>query len=280
MQRRTLIAAALFGYMPFALNAQTPSEINPVFQDGEWLQYKAKFGMFRLGTVRLHVRKIDDDATGERYRIDLRLDSNPKIFFVKLHESHYNIVHPESLYSEKYYRSWIADGDSIETTRRYDPRNHTCSIREHNRTRNQTLLSLVLHEVGPYFEGPSFWLFTRSKVQTGGEYTVQNILDTTVCETSLSFKRVRSVLKIDAFDERIVAREVTGVAHWVGASFGGLNGEFRAWFTDDEAAIPLRAQFKIFVGNVVLELERWHRPGWKPPTEHSIAKTKKQRGHS
>lgn len=271
MISRTLLTATLLSVLAPAMRGQDSTAFSQVFQDGEWLQYKVKFGLFRLGTVQLHVSRIGNDDYGERFRIDLRIDSNPHLFFVNIHESHYNIVHAESLYSEEYYRFFIVDGDSIANTRRYDRKQRVCVMNNYNRTKNKLLMSFVLWDVGPYFEGPSMWLFARSKVQEGGSYKVQNILETSVCETSLSFKHVRSLLEIDAYEERIVARQVSGVANWVGNSFGGLNGEFRGWFSDDGAAIPLRAQFKLFVGDVVLELERWYRPGWTPPTAQTIA---------
>ncbi|MFQ5798416.1 MAG: DUF3108 domain-containing protein [Bacteroidota bacterium] len=267
MTRKDLIAAAFLGAITPAMHAQDPSAVNPVFQDGEWLQYKVKFGFFRLGTMRFHVRRVDDDPNGERYRIDLRLDSNPALFFINLHDSHYNIVHPESLYSEEYGRSWVANGDSIQTTRRYDRKRHTCSIEDYNRTRNRILLSLVLQEVSPYFEGPSLWLFARSKAQERGVYSVRSIMDTSVCVTSLRYGRAISLLDIGAFEDRIRARQVIGVAHWVGNSFGGMSGEFRGWFSDDDAAVPLIAHLKLSVGKVVVELEKWRRLGWEPPTQ-------------
>jgi len=41
-----------------------------------------------------------------------------------------------------------------------------------------------------------------------------------------------------------------------------MKGPFRGWFSDDDAAIPLKAKVEIFLGSIVLELESYERPGW------------------
>ena len=40
---------------------------------------------------------------------------------------------------------------------------------------------------------------------------------------------------------------------------------FQGFFSDDEAAVPIRAEAKVIVGSIVVELEEWERPGWIPP---------------
>ncbi|MEE9186630.1 MAG: DUF3108 domain-containing protein, partial [Bacteroidota bacterium] len=268
MALKTFLSAMLLVAFPTSTRAEGPSIANPVFQDGEWLRYKVKYGPFRLGSIEFHVQKLEDTKSQDRYRIDMVLDFRSSPFPGPRYEVNSNIVHPERLYSEVFISSRVADGDSIRTTRRYDLNRGTCFIEDYNRTKRKVISSTVLQGVGECFEAPSLWFFARSHAQTGGTYGIQNIVDTTVSVTTLRYKRVLSLLKIDAYEDPVRAREVTGVANWVGESFGGLSGEFRGWFSDDEASVPLRAHFKIFLGNVVLKLEEWHRPGWNPPVEH------------
>ena len=44
-----------------------------------------------------------------------------------------------------------------------------------------------------------------------------------------------------------------------------LKGSFEGWFSDDEARIPIVSKMNVYVGNVVIELVKWKRPGWVPP---------------
>ncbi|HEY4643298.1 MAG TPA: DUF3108 domain-containing protein [Bacteroidota bacterium] len=269
---RHVITIVAFGLLAARnLDAQETSPTNAVFQDGERLRYKVKFGPIRLGTIQFFVHKLEGSPDEERYQIDLRIDSNPALFFVDLHEFSFSIVHPESLYSEYFYRSRMKGSAKIESWRIYDRLQRESVFMERDQGKGSSAKQIVLRDLAPYFEGPSLWLFARSKVMRGGEYTVQNILDTTRCQTVLSFKHARSVLEIDAIDGRVMARQAEGDAEWTGDSFGGMTGNFRGWFSDDEAAVPLLARFKIAVGNVVLELEDWHRPGWTPPDGKAAA---------
>lgn len=271
MNGRVTILAGLVSIAAANLHAQESSTVNPVFQNGEWLQYKVKFGPFRLGTVRFLIQKVNKGLNDDLYRIDLRMDSNPALFFIRLHESTYNIVHAESLYSEYSCRTRETGGRTIESIRTYDRAGRTCTIEEYDVSTNKLLEKVILTDVDPYFEGPSLWSFTRSMIRMGANFAVGNIIDTVRCQTLLSFDHPRSVLDVDAFESRVRARQAQGNALWKGDSFGGLSGDFRGWFTDDDASVPLLAYFKIALGSIVLELEEWHRPGWSPPTAESAA---------
>jgi hypothetical protein len=45
----------------------------------------------------------------------------------------------------------------------------------------------------------------------------------------------------------------------------GLNGDFQGWCTDDAASVPVRAELKVILGSVRVELIWWRRRGWSPP---------------
>ncbi len=79
-------------------------------------------------------------------------------------------------------------------------------------------------------------------------------------------------VEIDAFDRPIRTRKYTGFADWKGGTSAGLSGEFTGWVSDDEAAIPLQAEMKVFLGSIRLELERWHRPDWTTPAIVKLVK--------
>jgi hypothetical protein len=45
----------------------------------------------------------------------------------------------------------------------------------------------------------------------------------------------------------------------------GMTGEFTGWFSDDEAAVPIKGELKVLLGTVTVELIGWKRSGWSPP---------------
>ena len=44
-----------------------------------------------------------------------------------------------------------------------------------------------------------------------------------------------------------------------------MSGTFKGWISNDEAAVPVRAEVKILLGSLVIELEDFTREGWIPP---------------
>jgi hypothetical protein len=86
-----------------------------------------------------------------------------------------------------------------------------------------------------------------------------------LCATDLEFENEIGETEIGAIDFPVRTRRYSGFAHWTGGSSAGVNGSFTGWVTDDDASIPVRAEMKVLVGSIVLELEQWTRPGWSPP---------------
>ena len=85
-----------------------------------------------------------------------------------------------------------------------------------------------------------------------------------VRETEINFTDEFEMMKVAACDTPVRCRRIDGNAKWVGNSFAGMKGPFIGWISDDSAAIPLKAELKIFLGSIVLELESTNRPDWRP----------------
>jgi hypothetical protein len=46
-----------------------------------------------------------------------------------------------------------------------------------------------------------------------------------------------------------------------------MTGEFTGWFSDDEAAVPIKGKLNVLLGSVTVELIQWKRDSWSPPLE-------------
>ncbi len=81
--------------------------------------------------------------------------------------------------------------------------------------------------------------------------------------TSFHFHSVRSKIEVGAVEYPVDAIQILGNMNFVGLY--GLTGEFRGWFTNDAARIPVLAFVKVILGKVRVELTEWKRDGWSPP---------------
>jgi hypothetical protein len=81
--------------------------------------------------------------------------------------------------------------------------------------------------------------------------------------TIINFTKKTEEIDVPAFDKEINALVAEGVANTGPGAPLGASGNFTAYFTNDEAAIPVRIDMKIAVGSISLILEKIKRPGWK-----------------
>ena len=109
------------------------------------------------------------------------------------------------------------------------------------------------------------WFFARTMANSAKTYTIQTLRDFEIQPTELNFRPGVSECDIGAIDESVQAVEMIGATGSAGQSAGGFEGDFRAWFSDDAAAVLLHAEMKIAVGKIKIELESWEREGWNPP---------------
>jgi hypothetical protein len=82
-------------------------------------------------------------------------------------------------------------------------------------------------------------------------------------ETQFYPLRSRSKVNIDAWKNPIQVVELSGKMQLEGIF--GLTGDFKGWFSDDDAAIPITSEMKVILGSVRIELKQWNRKGWNPP---------------
>jgi hypothetical protein len=81
--------------------------------------------------------------------------------------------------------------------------------------------------------------------------------------TQIDFGRGRESVDIDAVKYPVRTVKVEGETGFTGIY--GLTGGFEGWFSDDSAAVPIRAKMHVLIGSVTVELISWKRSGWGPP---------------
>ena len=113
-------------------------------------------------------------------------------------------------------------------------------------------------------DGLSIAYYAREHVHDSRTVTVPTIAYGKLGSTTFRFASTPGTQEIDALDRPIHVVEFDGWLDLEGIF--GLTGEFKGWFSDDSSAVPIKAELKVILGSVNVELIQWHRKDWNPPS--------------
>lgn len=216
------------------------------FKDGEILRFKVKWGFIRVGTVEISQRIIEPSYP-PWYLVQMRASSTE--FKVVLHAS-----------SPTNSRFVLEKGKEKQTRTVYWYDSQQNLILMEN-WENGNLLRRTSHSYeDAYYDVLGLIMMMRCLLDSGGTVTLPTIVDSGLKDTDLNFTDVVKKIKVSAFERPVKARQVEGMAKW--KAWAGLSGPFEGWFSDDEAAIPLKIRLRVSLGTITLELEQVHRPEW------------------
>ena len=244
--------------------ASAESQTNPVvFASGERLQYKVKWLFFRLGTIVVTAEQVPN--TIGKYRTSIILDSNPDLFFISIHNRYDAVVNVDPIRCDALRATEISGSDTVVTMYDFVPSLGRINMEK----RVYPADTLVRHEVKDsidrFFDGASLFFFARAMLHNDTTLTVPTLVDFDMFQTHITFSTVPVPLEVSALDDPVETLELFGQAEFEGSTFGGFSGDFKGWFSNDHAAVPLRAELSITLGSVDVELEQWSRTGWTPP---------------
>ncbi len=234
----------------------------------ERLTYRVSWAGLTIGRIRLVTQlSSNPDSTGLR-RVTAAIDSKAGIPFVRLHfraETEF-----DSLGKTLSFRSYEQDGNVwVGTEYEYEQDRRAvrmeefeCAFPSGPRGSIRQCDTLPLPS-GDVQDGISLVFFARRIVQVPQAFTVPTVSYGRVGMTIGTAARNREDVSVDACPRPIRTVELTGRLDVKGIF--GLTGDYRGWFSDDRAAVPIRAEMKVLIGSVVVELESWSRDGWEPP---------------
>jgi len=133
-----------------------------------------------------------------------------------------------------------------------------------------SIYDTVYMEFPRYQDGLSLVYFARKHVMDSAHIRVPTIVYGKKGFTQFYFTRNRTTEEIDAVPSPVRVVKFHGKAEFEGIF--GLTGEFKGWFSDDAAAVPVKAEMKVILGNVKIELAHWKRKGWTPPVLETSAR--------
>lgn len=239
-----------------------------VIVEGEDLLYEVTWWIFKIGQVRIKTleSKVRDGEL--RHTAVAFIDSYEGLPFVDLHAITYAIMdslfysHGTRFAEKKNNEWWIMNTE-------YDFSRNIVITEE---TRQKDLLSpsyvpstydTIAIDSHRMIDGLSILYFARGNVHTVQSVYVPTIIYKTVSSTLFHFSNKGTTVQIKALDKPIAATELRGKALYKGIF--GFTGEFRGWFSQDEAAVPLKGKLRVILGSIDIELIKWERNNWTPP---------------
>ncbi|MCU0453298.1 MAG: DUF3108 domain-containing protein [Bacteroidetes bacterium] len=238
----------------------------PVLMVGEELEYRVSYSFFHIGTIRTKVTDRWERDGRVIYRAEVLMDSDPALsWLVDLH-----MLFRGTIDGEAFSYTWLSE-DSTSTgvdfrTMEFDyPRGkmyYAWGRRPHrgsNIVAGRDTVPIRDRSV----DGMSLLFFARENARHPRTWRIPTFVDNREGITEFFFRDKREDLKIDAVEYPVRTVWFDGTAKFVGVF--GLTGGFEAWFSDDEARIPIVGRLKVILGSVKVELIKWKRGSWAPP---------------
>lgn len=245
-----------------------------VISEGEDLLYEVSWMVFKIGTVRLKTLQITLEDGIPHYTAAAFIDSYDGLPFVNLHAIAYTEM--DSSFTAHRCRSVEQKSEKwwgMHYT--FDLMHNQCYVEEtwqkdlksspYKRTELDTLSFTGNHVQ----DGLSILYFARSRAHQPHRDTVPIVAYGKAGATYFRFANKTGEEELSAVATPVQVMELDGRLDIEGLF--GLTGYFKGWFSNDSAAVPIKAKMKVILGSVNIELIEWHRSNWNPPQQDPVS---------
>lgn len=233
-----------------------------VFEDGEELYYEVYYAFINVGWVKFNTEKVVGKK--DTYLCRAKLKSNDAVPFIDVNyefksqiEIVDNKIRPMFFESKEFDDSKVA---LITYNFNYD--SGFVDIKKIG-FNNQVEYSKRITTVTPFQDGLSIFYFARFNYNSNRRLNVPALINQDSIGVTLEYNTDKTDVNIDDIKYDISSLLLEGNTEY--ELVYGLTGNFEGWFSNDNARIPLKAKFKVKIGNVTLELKSWKRQNWIPP---------------
>jgi len=228
---------------------------------GEELTYEVSFFGVKLGSIKMVTEGYQTLGKENVIKVRAYLDSYKGIPFVDLHSIFESWIDPSINFSHKFASNTkITEGWYYDQVVFDYPNKSILFDSWKNKKKDR---SSVVKTNKKWCDGLSLFSVARKMVHSGKNIRIPTQMDRDTVITVINFAGKKEIVNIDAVNYPVRTVYFDGKANWTGIY--GLSGNFEGWFSDDAAAIPIKAKMKVYVGNVDIELISWKRGGWWPP---------------
>ncbi|GAB5465288.1 MAG: hypothetical protein Kapaf2KO_07240 [Candidatus Kapaibacteriales bacterium] len=233
---------------------------NSPHEEGEYLEYEVTFLGMTLGTITTYT-KSDEMVKGDKtHHVRSEIKTNPNIPYVDLNVVFDSWMDPSFAYSHKFTATGTQDGVKSyeEALFDYDNKKLVYNYTVGGKKEADETIELA-KKVN---DGCSLFFMARKYMDRNKTVKVPTFISNKDNLTIINFHDKYEDIEIEAIGYPVETKYLNGTAKWKGLY--GLSGDFEGWFTNDEAAIPLKAKMNVYVGKVDITLVKWKRAGWKP----------------
>ncbi|WP_457566453.1 DUF3108 domain-containing protein [Caldithrix abyssi] len=254
--RRFIIAILLWGQFFVVQKYAAAGEIPPFrWQVGERLTWKVSWSFIRLGTLQMIVEDTVRIKNQKLYRIKLLMDSNPVLIFVNIHNKYECLI--DSLFRPVIYlvnENESGNKNILLYQFDYDKRQALMQVLDVNDS-THVLDEKIINLEHNLYDGISLTFFARGNASPNKTFELYTFINDRTGPLDMRFGSEVEEVKIRSVGKELPTIRVEGTFHIKGIA--GVTGDYKGWFTRDERRVPLKALLKVFVGNVVVELESW-----------------------
>ncbi|HKI78671.1 MAG TPA: DUF3108 domain-containing protein [Ignavibacteriaceae bacterium] len=261
----------IFLFIPFAFSGNSPKQQEIQKKNklapksilvGEELTYVVKYSVMRLGEIKIKVTDKTVIDGKNYYSAVISINSYPSVPFVSLHQVYKTKMTPD--YYSDYFKGSIKHDDYKAITEYFfDYDNKQVRIRKSRTDSAGYKIDSTTTVNKKYVDGLSILFYAMMNVGQNKNDKVPTFINEKKEITEINFENTTEDISIDPVDYDIDCVYLSGEVHFI--SIFGLTGEFEGWFSNDFAAIPIKAKMKVLIGNITLELESWKMAGWTPP---------------
>jgi len=230
---------------------------------GEELKYIVYYGFIKLGEVNMKITGVNNVGSNIIYSAWSEMKSYKGIPFMTLNSVFETemVFDGKDLYSRKFKAADYKDNAviTIEYNFHYDS-NYVYVLKKNN-GKIERDEKINFNQNVKFQDGLSLFYKARINSFSFEDFLIPVFMNEAETSVSYYFSSMKEEVSISTADD-IRSIRCNGVANFEGVF--GLSGEFGGWFSDDEARVPLKAQFNVILGNVTLELDSYKRAGWKP----------------
>jgi hypothetical protein len=251
------------------LSDDHPQQTNTFFYtEGEELLYEVSWSGITIGTIQLKTLPVSEFSETGKCKAVAYINSRSGLPFVDIHMVAYTEM-DSSFNSLSSYSYEKQDGGWEKVLYRYYLLEKKIIVEEASQ---ETLESSSQHSVVcdtlritkvPIQDGISLVFLGRHLSHVQDSISYPTVSNGKLGETQFYPLRPHSKVNIKAWEKSIHVVELSGKMKLEGIL--GLTGDFKGWFSNDAAAIPITAEMKVILGSVKIELKQWNRKGWNPP---------------
>ena len=232
-------------------SAQTMKD---VFQPGEQLVYNVKYGFVKLGTLVVQTGPTTTDG-----KINTRMQFwTADVPFLNTKTTITDLIQTRTLQLTK-FNEHSENGDHIYNKQiLYNPATKTLTYSD------DSVTNKVENNIEPFSDALTLLFAMRAwSGAVGHKYVFQMRSKDGPKPVTVSFTDQISNEQVAALnDKEVRTRVLQGNANMGSSSPLGANGDFTAYVSDDDAAVPVRIDMKIAVGSISIVLDKVKRNDW------------------